>query len=92
VEGCELESCGSGYSPVAGPCENSNEPLGSTKCIEFVDLSMSNSKYCPYSDSISTYTEVLVLPTFIDTDFNSSDGRSQLSIENWATMENFLFI
>jgi hypothetical protein len=26
---CDLESCGSGQGPVAGCCENGNEPFGS---------------------------------------------------------------
>jgi hypothetical protein len=51
------------------PCEHSNELLSSTKCLEFVDLSLSNSKNCSYSNSISTYTEVLVLSTCLSVGF-----------------------
>ena len=32
-----LDLCGSGQGQVAGTCECGNEPLGSTKCGEFLD-------------------------------------------------------
>jgi hypothetical protein len=32
VRGCGLDSFGSGYGPVADPCEHGNELSGSTKC------------------------------------------------------------
>jgi len=35
--GCRLDSSGSGYRPVMGSCEHSNEPSGSIKCREFLD-------------------------------------------------------
>jgi hypothetical protein len=38
VEGCELDSSGSGQRPLAGNCEHSDEPLGSIKDKEFFDL------------------------------------------------------
>jgi hypothetical protein len=34
---CGLDSSGSGYGPVAGCCENGNEPSGSIKGGEFLD-------------------------------------------------------
>jgi len=33
---CGLDSCGSGYGPVAGSCEHSSEPSGSIKGKEFL--------------------------------------------------------
>jgi hypothetical protein len=35
VGGFGLDASGSGYGPVAGPCEHGNEPLGSTEGREF---------------------------------------------------------
>jgi hypothetical protein len=32
-----LGAAASGYEPVAGSCEQSNEPSGSIKCGEFLD-------------------------------------------------------
>jgi hypothetical protein len=32
---CGLDSSGSGYGPVAGPCEHGNEPSGYIKSVEF---------------------------------------------------------
>jgi hypothetical protein len=37
VETCRLDSSGSGQGQVVGPCEHSNEPLGSIKGGEFFD-------------------------------------------------------
>jgi hypothetical protein len=34
---CGLGSYGSGYGPVAGPCEHDNGPSGSIKCGKFLD-------------------------------------------------------
>jgi hypothetical protein len=34
---CELDSSGSGYGPVAGPCGLDNEPYGSIKSGKFLD-------------------------------------------------------
>jgi len=33
---CGLDSCGSGYEPVAGSCEHDNEMSDSIKCLEFL--------------------------------------------------------
>jgi hypothetical protein len=35
--GFELDACGSGLGPVAGSCEQSNEPSGSIRRREFLD-------------------------------------------------------
>jgi len=32
---CVLAASASGWTLVAGPCENGNEPMGSIKCGEF---------------------------------------------------------
>jgi len=37
VGSCGLDVYGSGKGPVAGSCENGNEPSGSTKDGEFLD-------------------------------------------------------
>jgi hypothetical protein len=37
VGSCELDSSGSRYGPLAGPCEHGNEPSGSIKEGEFLD-------------------------------------------------------
>jgi hypothetical protein len=34
---CGLDSCGSGLGPVAGSCEDGNEPSGTIKGVEFLD-------------------------------------------------------
>jgi hypothetical protein len=36
VRGCGLDSSGSGQGPVAGSCEQGNEPSGSIKDAEFL--------------------------------------------------------
>jgi hypothetical protein len=38
VLGCEVDSSGSEYTPVTGCCEYGNEPSGSTKDEEFLEL------------------------------------------------------
>jgi hypothetical protein len=35
-ENIKMNSCGSGYGPVAGSCEHGNESSGSIKCREFL--------------------------------------------------------
>jgi hypothetical protein len=37
VGSCGLDSSGSGYGPVAGPCEHGNEPSGSIKREELLE-------------------------------------------------------
>jgi len=37
VEECRLDSSGAGQGPVAGSCEDGNEPSGSIKDGEFLD-------------------------------------------------------
>jgi hypothetical protein len=37
VVGCELDSSGSGWGPVAGPFEDGNKLTGSIKCGEFLE-------------------------------------------------------
>jgi hypothetical protein len=37
MEGCGLDSSGSGEGPVMGPSDHNNEPLGSIKCKESLD-------------------------------------------------------
>jgi hypothetical protein len=43
VERSGLDSCGSGYRPVAGSCEHGNEPSGSIKGREFLSFSNNTS-------------------------------------------------
>jgi len=38
--GCRLDSFGSGYGPVAGSCEDVNEPSGYKKGVEFLKYLM----------------------------------------------------
>jgi hypothetical protein len=38
VGGCGLDTSGSGWGPVVGSCEHGNEPSGSVKCGEFLEL------------------------------------------------------
>jgi len=37
IEGCVMDSSGSGQETVAGPCEQCNEPSGSIRGREFLD-------------------------------------------------------
>jgi len=36
VGGCGLDATGSGYGPLAGPCEHDNETSGSIKILEIL--------------------------------------------------------
>jgi hypothetical protein len=47
VHGCGWDSSGSGYGPVAGSCEQGNEPLGFIKGEELFLLSYTATKSRP---------------------------------------------